>query len=273
MGRIRRSSVDCFVCPHKCTFTEDNPIGRCMVRGLDNPGYGWCTGLVVDPIEKKPFKHFHPGAKVLSTGPNGCNLTCNNCQNWHISQRKSSSVEYLTAEKLADLAMSKSDGIAFTYTEPTIWYEYILDTAPLVRDKNGIVVMISNGYVNEKPLRDLIAVTDGWNIDLKAWSNSFYKKICGGDLDTVKNSIKIVASSNCFLELTWLLIPGLNDDPSQIKEAAQWIKTTTGVDTPLHVSRYFPSYKMNIPATPVSFVYKTVELFRKQLKNVYPGNI
>ncbi len=232
-----------------------------------------CTGLSVDPIEKKPLFNFHRGSTVLSTGPNGCNFTCLNCQNWHISQQKTTAVQYLSPASLASAAMSKSDGLAFTYTEPTIWYEYIMDTAPLVREKNGIVVMVSNGYVNQQPLKDLISVTDAWNIDLKAWSNDFYRKVCGGDLETVKNSIETVAASNCHLEITWLLIPGLNDDPEQITEAAKWIKKTTGKDTVLHVSRYFPMYRMTIPATPVSSIYSAVDLFKEHLSNVYPGNV
>lgn len=272
MGGVK-TVEKCMICPHGCVFTEKHPIGKCHVRGLNNPGYGMCAGLSVDPIEKKPIRNFHRGATVLSTGPNGCNLTCLNCQNWHISQQRSTSVRYLSPENLATIAMQKSDGLAFTYTEPTIWYEYIMDTAPLVREQSGIVIMVSNGYVNRKPLQDLISVTDAWNIDLKAWSNDFYRNICGGDLVTVKNSIRMVADSNCHLELTWLLIPGHNDDPDQITSAAKWIKSTAGENTTLHVSRYFPQYKMTVPATPLPLMEKAVELFRKHLKYVYPGNV
>jgi pyruvate formate lyase activating enzyme len=232
-----------------------------------------CTGLSVDPIEKKPLFKFHRGSTVLSTGPNGCNLTCLNCQNWHISQQESTAVQYYSPQDLAALALAKSDGLAFTYTEPTVWYEYIMDTAPLVRKMGGFVVMVSNGYVNRQPLRDLVSVTDAWNIDLKAWSNEFYREVCGGDLNTVLNSIQIVAESSCHLELTWLLIPGMNDVPEQINEAAKWIKKATGENTALHVSRYFPMYRMTIPATPVTAVYDAVNLFRVHLKNVYPGNV
>lgn len=262
----------CNLCPHQCIFTEENRVGRCRVRGIDNPGYGNAIGFAVDPIEKKPFKNFQRGKKVLSVGPNGCNLECTFCQNWQTSQKKSTT-RYVSPFDLAKLAMETSDGLAFTYTEPTLWYEYILDTAPLVKKKNGIVVMVSNGYVNPKPLKELISVTDAWNIDLKAFTNTFYRNICGGDLETVKNSIKIVADSNCHLELTWLLIPGLNDDFTQIEEASRWIKNETGEKTTLHVSRYFPMHKMNIPATPVELVKETANQFRKYLKNVYTGNI
>lgn len=232
-----------------------------------------CIGLSVDPIEKKPLKNFHRGSRVLSTGPNGCNLTCLNCQNWQISQKKSTAAEYYSPTELASLALKTSDGLAFTYTEPTVWYEYIMDTAPLVKEKGGIVIMVSNGFVNPGPLQDMIGVTDAWNIDLKAWSDDFYKDVCGGDLKTVLKSIEIVAASNCHLELTWLLIPGLNDNPKQITQAAEWIRDVSGEHTPLHVSRYFPRYKMSSPATAVSSLNAAVELFRKHLKNVYPGNV
>jgi len=273
VGKLAETKEQCQICPHRCVFTQQHPLGRCRVRGLGNPGYGMCTGLSVDPIEKKPLYNFNRGSTVLSTGPNGCNFTCLYCQNWHISQQESTAVRYYSPQELAVLAMEKSDGLAFTYTEPTVWYEYIMDTAPLVKDMGGFVVMVSNGYVNEQPLRDLVSVTDAWNIDLKAWSNEFYRSICGGDLDTVLHSIKVVAESSCHLELTWLLIPGMNDSTEQINEAAKWIKNTTGENTTLHVSRYFPMYKMTIPATPVAAVYEAVNLFKVHLKNVYPGNV
>jgi len=263
----------CLICPHACVFTAKHPVGICRVRGLNNPGYGMCTGLAIDPIEKKPLRNFRPGSTVLSTGPNGCNLSCLNCQNWQISQQESQSVQYISPDDLAHMAVTGSDGLAFTYTEPVLWYEYIMDTAPLVRKSKGIVVMVSNGYVNPGPLQDLIGVTDAWNIDLKAWSDEFYREICGGDLTTVKNSIRIVAESRCHLELTWLLIPGFNDNPDLITDAAKWIKATAGESTPLHVSRYFPRYRMTIPATPVPALHSAVNLFREHLTNVYPGNV
>ncbi len=247
-------------------------MGLCRVRGAGNPQYGRCIGLAVDPVEKKPLSRFKPGTKVLSTGPNGCNLSCMNCQNWRSSQHQVRTV-YLSPEELAQAALSKSDGLAFTYTEPVLWYEYILDTAPLVRSGGGYTVMVSNGYVNPDPLRELIQVTDAWNIDLKAFTNSFYRDVCGGDLSTVLNSVKQVAESHCHLELTWLLIPGMNDYPGEVREAAIWIAENAGPDTPLHVLRYFPEYRMDIQATPVSLLERTVSLFREHLSDVISGNV
>lgn len=266
-------SEKCPICPHGCVFTEASPVGRCRVRGLGNPGYGMCIGMAVDPIEKKPLSRFRPGTMVLSTGPNGCNLSCLHCQNWRSSQQVLETTQYIPPEELARLALSSSDGLAFTYTEPVLWYEYILDSAPLVRENGGYSVMVSNGYVNRDPLRELTAVIDAWNIDLKAFTESFYRDVCGGDLETVKRSIAEVADSPCHLELTWLLIPGANDDPGQIHRAAAWIADTAGADTPLHVSRYFPRYRMEVPATPLSLLESTVEIFREHLDDVIPGNV
>ncbi len=263
----------CGICPRGCVFTEERPLGFCRVRGLGNPGYGMCAALAVDPIEKKPLSRFKPGTRVLSTGPNGCNLTCKYCQNWHISQQKVPSARYISPEELAETAMNRSQGIAYTYTEPTIWYEYIMDSAPLVRERGGFAVMVSNGYVNPGPLKDLIGVTDAWNIDLKAFREQFYRDVCEGHLETVKNSIAIIADSGCHLELTWLLIPGFNDHPEEIEEAGRWIAKTCGGDTPLHLSRYFPTYRMDAPPTPLPLLHQTAELFRKHLTDVIPGNV
>lgn len=263
----------CGVCPRGCVFTDENPVGFCRVRGIGNPGYGMCTGLAVDPIEKKPLSRFRPGSTVLSTGPNGCNLTCLFCQNWRISQVPSASARFIPPEELVDLAVSRSHGIAYTYTEPTIWYEYILDTAPGVRERGGAAVMVSNGFVNEKPLRDLIGVTDAWNIDLKSFSSEFYEDICQGSLETVKNSIALVAESNCHLELTWLLIPGYNDGEEEILKAGEWVAKTCGSGVPFHLSRYFPTYRMHAPTTPIPLMKRAAELFSRHLSDVIPGNV
>jgi pyruvate formate lyase activating enzyme len=265
--------VACGICPHGCVFTTESPVGRCRVRGLHNPGYGMCAGLAVDPIEKKPLHRFAPGTRVLSTGPNGCNLTCLHCQNWHISQSASNAVRFIPPRQLAEEAMARSSGIAFTYTEPVIWYEYIMDTAPLVGSLGGYSVMVSNGYVNPGPLRELIRVTDAWNVDLKAFTEDFYRDVCGGDLETVKNSIAILADSRCHLELTWLLIPGLNDSMEEITRAARWIAETAGRSTPLHVSRYFPVYRMDVPATTMENLRRAVSVFERYLTDVIPGNV
>jgi pyruvate formate lyase activating enzyme len=270
----------CLLCPKGCSFKADSSaLGLCRVRGIKNgkpylPGYGECVSLSIDPIEKKPLYHFLPGSYIFSTGPAGCNLSCDFCQNWSISQSGNVPTRYLSPDELAEMAMSgKSSGIAFTYTEPTIWFEYIADTSPLVRRKGGAVVMVSNGEINPDPLLELIEVTDAWNVDLKSWSDEFYRRHCGGDRDTVLNTIRTLARSSCHLEVTFLVIPGENDDPLEWREMASWISDQCGNDTVLHISRYFPRYKLRQQPTPFDTLVKARDTFSEKLHNVYIGNV
>ncbi|NOQ21913.1 MAG: AmmeMemoRadiSam system radical SAM enzyme [Candidatus Aegiribacteria sp.] len=270
----------CLLCPRGCSFkSNSSTLGHCRVRGLKDgkpylPGYGECVSLIVDPIEKKPLYHFLPGSSILSTGPAGCNLTCDFCQNWSISQIRSVPTRYISPDDLAVMSMTgKSRGIAFTYTEPTIWFEYIADSAPLVRSRGGVVVMVSNGEINLDPLLQLIEITDAWNIDLKSWSDDFYKRLCGGRRDTVLQTIKTLAASSCHLEITFLIIPEENDDPVEWKEMAQWISGECGADTVLHISRYFPRYKLRQESTGIETLLKAREIFSEKLHHVYIGNV
>ncbi len=269
----------CRLCPRGCIFRGDDADGFCGVRGLRDgspalPGYGRCVSLSVDPIEKKPLYHFRPGTLVLSSGPAGCNLSCDFCQNWSISQGPSRPSRYVAPEQLAELALSSgSSGVAYTYTEPTIWYEYIVDTAPLVRERGGYAVMVSNGYVELEPLSRLLEVTDAWNIDLKAWSEGFYRERCGGRVEPVKRSLRAVAESDTHLEVTFLVIPGENDHEDDWRRMAGWLAGSCGADTPLHISRYFPRYRLRREATPAETVHRAVEVFRETLDFVYPGNM
>jgi len=235
-------------------------------------GYGRCLGTAVDPVEKKPLRMFRPGTRVLSTGPPGCNLFCSHCQNWR-SSHGSPPPRSIPPRELAELAAATSDGLAFTYTEPVIWYEYVMDTAPLVRSLGGFTVMVSNGFVNPEPLADLIGVTDAWNIDLKGWRNGFYERNCRGGLEPVLETLRAIAASGTHLEVTYLLIPGENDDPGDWSEVAAWVAANCGEDTPMHVSRYFPGYRRNTPATPTDTVYRASEVFRRHLRHVFMGNV
>jgi pyruvate formate lyase activating enzyme len=228
--------------------------------------------MAVDPIEKKPLAMFRPGSRLLSTGPPGCNLSCSHCQNWQSSQGSPPTV-YHSPDELAALAVKSSDGIAFTYTEPVVWYEYVMDTAPLVRSLGGIVVMVSNGFVNPEPLERLLAVTDAWNVDLKAWSDDFYRRNCGGDLQPVLATLRAIARSDIHLEVTYLVIPGENDSEADWDSAALWLADNCGENTPVHVSRYFPRYRQTRPATPVECVFRAAGVFSTRLKNVFPGNV
>ncbi len=266
------SGPRCLVCPHECIWNGGNPAGLCRVRGADLSGYGQCIGMAVDPVEKKPLAMYRPGSVVLSTGPPGCNLSCLHCQNWQSSQG-TPPTRYVPPAELAALATESSHGLAFTYTEPVVWYEYVMDTAPLVRARGGFNVMVSNGFVNPDPLRDMLAVTDAWNVDLKAWRGDFYRRNCNGAIEPVLNTLKTVAASGVHLEITFLLIPFENDREADWVQAAEWIAGNCGSETPLHVSRYFPRYRMAHPATPVEDVLKAAAVFRKHLDNVFTGNV
>ncbi len=278
---FRRSNGnwECLLCPVKCSLSEKNPLGRCRVRCLENgipslPGYGKCVSLSIDPIEKKPLYHFHPCTSVFSTGPAGCNLKCDFCQNWSISQEHDVPARFIEPAELASMAVSqRSSGIAFTYTEPTIWYEFIADTAPLVRERGGYVVMVSNGMINPDPLDNYLEYVSAWNIDLKSWNPDFYKRHCAGNRDAVLRTIRRIADSESHLELTFLLIPGENDKPQEWEEMGEWIAEHCGRTTVLHISRYFPRYKLMAQPTPYETMKQAEEVFSRNLPFVYLGNV
>jgi pyruvate formate lyase activating enzyme len=279
MERTAEGVWKCLLCPRGCVWTGSSGDGFCRVRGVRDgepalPGYGRCVSLSVDPIEKKPLYHFMPGTEVLSTGPAGCNLSCDFCQNWSISQETGVPTRYLPPEALAAMALEGgSSGIAFTYTEPTVWFEYIVDAAPLVRTGGGTVVMVSNGMINPDPLEQLIGVTDAWNVDLKSWSEEFYRRLCGGERDIVLGTLSRLAASRCHLEVTFLVIPGENDDEAEWREMASWLAGECGAGTVLHLSRYFPRYRLTRPPTPVETLLRAREVFREKLRWVYLGNV
>lgn len=234
--------------------------------------YGEAVSLAYDPIEKKPLYHFYPGTTIASSGPNGCNLFCKNCQNWQISQQKVQT-EYVSPEDMVQLAADqKSIGLAFTYTEPTIWYEYIMDVAPLLRSKGLKVVLVSNGYINEKPLSQLLPLVDAVNIDLKSIRNSFYKQVCKGNLKTVQSTIEVSVKAGIHVEITNLLIPGLNDSDKELHDLSEYVASVSR-SIPLHISAYHPSYKMDHPATDAETMVKAWNICRESLDFVYLGNV
>jgi len=267
--------VKCRLCPTECGI-KPGEYGICTLRKnvdgeLIAEAYGQLVSLTIDPIEKKPLYHFYPGEPILSTGPNGCNFKCPFCQNWNISQEKAPT-EYLSPEKLVSLAGQRgSIGVAFTYTEPLVWYEYVYDCAALLKEKGLKVVLVSNGYINEEPARELFKYVDAVDFDLKSASKEFYKKICKGNLDDVLRTIKIAHEFNILVELTNLLIPGENDSEEDINKLVDII---VGIDSsmPLHISRYFPNYKYSLPPTQVSVLQRATEIARRRLAYVYPGN-
>jgi pyruvate formate lyase activating enzyme len=270
--------IKCLLCPKECLIKKDQ-VGFCRARkNINNKLYSLIFSKIssygMDPIEKKPLYHFYPGIMVLSMGTIGCNFSCDFCQNWTISQAniKDVSVEELSPEKAIQLALqNNSPAIAYTYSEPLIWYEYVLDTARLAKKNNLKNILVTNGFINYEPLLKILPFIDALNIDLKSFRNSFYQKYCQGKLSPVLRTIEL-SKEYCHLEITNLIIPSLNDSEEEIKEMVDWI-SSLNEEIPLHFSRYFPCYKMNISATPISTLYKARDIAQKKLKYVYIGNI
>ena len=268
-------NIRCSLCPHECLLSEGK-VGLCRQRRhvhgrLMAEGYARVSSIAMDPIEKKPLYHFYPGSFILSVGGLWCNLRCSFCQNWHISQREQSTA-VMAPEKLVELAVEHdSVGIAFTYNEPLIWYEYILDTAQLCKQRDLKVVLVTNGFVQVKPLEDLLPYVDAFNIDVKAFNERFYREICGGDLSAVKRVVER-AAAKVHIEVTTLIIGGLNDDKAEIEGLARWLSEVDR-NIPLHLSRYYPNYRMQLPPTPVTTLYELRDVAREYLDYVYIGNV
>lgn len=274
--------VRCVLCPNRCVLS-DGQIGICRVRKnvggkLYSLVYGRVAALHVDPIEKKPFFHVLPGSKSFSLATPGCNLRCVFCQNWEISQAFPWQIptQRLTPEEIVNGAL-KSDcrTIAFTYSEPIIFYEYMLDIAKLARQKNVKTVVVSSGYISPEPLRELLKYVDAYKVDLKAFNDSFYEELTGGDRESVLTALKIIRESGVWLEIVTLLIPGKNDSADEVRELARWVKENLGPDVPLHFSRFYPQYKLQqLPPTPQETIVRAWQIAREEgLHYVYTGNI
>lgn len=270
--------IHCYLCPHNCVI-ENGHIGKCNVRSHENGklytlNYGEITSIALDPIEKKPIHYYKSGTNILSVGSYGCNFVCGFCQNYNISQFKPNS-EFVSKENLVDTILSNKDsvGVAFTYNKPSIWYEYVYDCAKLLKEKNKntSVVVVTNGYISEEPLKQLLPYVDAMNIDLKAFTNRYYDAICGGSLKPVLKTIEI-AAKECHVEITTLLVSGENDNLNEVEEIAKFLSVISS-DIPLHLSRYFPRYKLDNPATDVNFMFKAKEIAEKYLSRVKLGNI
>lgn len=274
--------VQCFLCPNQCVISAGQ-WGACKARkNIDGKLYSMVYGKIatshVDPIEKKPFFHVLPGSKAFSIATTGCNMRCLFCQNWDISQCFPGDVPVQTAtpdEVVAQALASGAQSIAFTYNEPVINFEFMLETAKLARAQGLKTVVISNGYIEEEPLRELLKYIDAYKVDLKAFNESFYRKFTGGRLESVLESLKIIRESGVWLEIVTLLIPGENDSPNEIRALAKWIKGNLGDSVPLHFSRFFPQYKLqNLPPTPPETIIRAREIAMEEgLKFVYTGNV
>lgn len=277
--KVTENKLECQLCPHFCRLTAGK-TGICRVR--KNTGakielltYGVISGYSLDPVEKKPLYHFFPGHNILSVGSYGCNMRCDFCQNYNISQNVPDLLnQEITPEKIVSDALNseKNIGIAFTYNEPVIWFEFMRDVAVSAKKAGLFTVMVSNGYVNHDPLNEIIQFIDAYNIDLKAFNNDFYRKLTGADLEPVMNALKQIAKSGRHLEITTLIIPGQNDSEKEMALQANWIAEELGKDIPLHLSRYFPRYKRDDPATSEETLIKLFETASEKLDNVYLGN-
>lgn len=269
----------CELCFHRCQLNEGQ-TGLCRARanrdGVIVPlNYGRITALALDPIEKKPLRRFHPGSLILSVGSFGCNLHCPFCQNAGIAAAGAqTATRDCSPEQLVQLALELQNkgniGVAYTYNEPLVGYEYLRDCAALVRQAGMANVLVTNGTIAEGPWQELLPLLDAVNIDLKGFAESWYKRL-GGDLDTVKHSITL-AAGQCHLEVTTLVVPGENDSETEMRALSAWLASVSP-DIPLHVSRFFPRHQMqDRPPTPMSTVYRLADVAREQLRYVYTGN-
>ncbi len=273
--KLDNKEVECTLCPHRCKISA-GATGLCRVREnkdgvLYSKNYALVSSLGLDHVEKKPLYHFYPGSNILSIGTFGCNLSCSFCQNWRISQEEPE-LKFINPEEIVKLAREKNAvGIAYTYSEPSVWFEYVRDTAKIAKENNLKNVLVTNGFINREPLQELLPLIDAANVDLKSMNNKFYHKYCKGQKEPVIDNIKLMNGS-IHVEITTLLITGLNDSREELRELFTLLQGINP-EIPLHLSRYFPAYKMNKPPTPVKKIEEAYELAGEYLVYVYPGNV
>ncbi|MGC8902739.1 MAG: AmmeMemoRadiSam system radical SAM enzyme [Fervidobacterium sp.] len=272
--------IQCNLCPHNCKLAEGS-VGVCKVRKniagkLYTMNYGEVTSIALDPIEKKPIFHFYPGSSIISVGTWGCNFKCLFCQNWEISQERSYYVKKITPKVLVEIALEYKHegniGVAYTYSEPIVWYEFVYETAKLASDAGLKNVLVTNGYINPEPLKELGKYIDAMNIDLKAMNNDFYRKVCGGDYESVLRTIDYCIANGIHVEVTTLVIPGDNDDLEELEEEFK-ILSRMSKDIPLHLSRYYPAYRYTKPPTKIEKLNEIYNVAKKYLNYVYLGNV
>lgn len=281
---LDNNKVKCLLCPHNCEIKE-GLYGNCKSR-INSGGklystiYGKVAAIHIDPIEKKPLKHFYPHSKILSVGTSGCNLHCKFCQNYEISQcyikdMDKNYVEDLSPKELVDLAINQKDnlGIAFTYNEPFIWFEYVLDVSKIAKEYNLKTVMVTNGYVNEEPLKELNPYIDAYSIDLKSYDNYLYKNLAQGEIEPVIKNIEFIIKSGKHVEIDYLVIPNFNDDFDKFRELMVYYEKNFGKNICFHINRYFPRYKMTEEATPKETLQALEKIAKEYLNYVYVGNI
>jgi len=279
--KLKGNLVQCELCPHRCVIKEGNR-GICGVREnrkgvLHSLVYGKLCSANAESIEKKPLYHFLPGTYAYSVATVGCNLKCKNCQNYEISQEKPERIPFLSLkpeEVVKNAIESGCKSIAYTFTEPTVFYEVALDIAKLAKKQGIKNVIVSNGFINPEPLKQLCNYIDAANIDLKSINDKFYKDVCGARVNPVLESLKILKQENVWTEITNLLIPTLNDSEKDIKELIEWIKENLGTSAVLHFTAFYPTYKLSyLEPTPTSTLKKARKLALPELNYVYTGNI
>lgn len=279
---LKNKKVQCILCPHNCKISEGKR-GICRVR-INKKGklfslvYGLTSPGAVDPIEKKPLYNFHPGSLVYSFGTLGCNFKCKHCQNYYTSQAEPDErgVKQISPQEAVKLAVvNNCSGVAWTYNEPTIWYEYTYDGSVTAKKLDLYTVYVTNGYINPEPLEKISPYLDAMNVDVKSFDNKFYKKICGGKLGPVKATCELARKLGIHIEITNLIIPNYNDDLDMIREMCNWVSTKLGDRTPVHFSRFHPAYKLkDTPPTPEATLVKAHDIAVEEgLKFVYLGNI
>ena len=276
------TTVKCLLCPHECLI-RDGETGVCHTRTnkegtLYSVAYGNPCSVAVDPVEKKPLYHFLPGTEILSIATAGCNFHCLNCQNSSISQVSPLSYDSydMLPDQVAEMAVNcHVPSIAFTYTEPTVFYEYMYDSAVVAREKGLKTVAVSNGYINPEPLATLIPYLDAANIDLKCFDDKTYRRLTGGRLQPVLDTLLTLKKAGVWIEITHLVIPGLTDDPAKFKSMCRWLAGNGFETVPLHISRFFPAYKLkDVAHTPIESVIHARNIaLESGLKFVYPGNV
>jgi pyruvate formate lyase activating enzyme len=280
--KTENDKVKCTLCPHLCVMAEGK-AGICRVRrniggSLVTEVFNKTCALRFDPIEKKPLYHYYPGSMILSVGSIGCNLRCKYCQNWEISQTCAEDYRYLkptTAEEILAMTSERADnaGIAYTYNEPAVWFEFMLDIAKKATEKGLKNVAVTNGYINATPLSEILDYMDAFNVDLKGFTDEFYKRVTGGRLQPVKDAITMIRRHGKHLELTHLVVTGLNDQREQFEEMVKWIGGELGPGTPLHLSRYFPNFELDNKATPLNKLLEFYDIATQYLHFVYIGNV
>lgn len=274
--------VKCQLCPWFCEL-KPGQTGICKVREnregkLITYVYNQVAALGTDPIEKKPLYHFYPGKNILSIGEVGCNLQCSFCQNHNISQCYATDFHgfhSIDANQILKAALNTRNniGVAYTYNEPFTFYEFMYDTAHLIKENNLKNVVVSNGYINPEPLKNILPLIDAFNIDLKAFDNGFYKTFTKGRLAPVLQTLKAITAHGNHLEITNLVIPGMNDNETKFEEMVKWISEELGQHIPLHLSRYSPQYKLQISPTSIEKLNHLYSVAKKYLQHVYLGNV